>query len=145
MSVNLDNPGLSPSDRTALQQLRKQTPPRGPKGTEADTEAFLLTIPLDADIEEFLSEAGCELLSLGWDAVDSWERAKGTSRLSQLKRAATAIFDADIGVRLALGERVFIGDVADPEWLALLGIVPRSVETLATAKAEYTKLAGERG
>jgi hypothetical protein len=143
-NLDLANPGLSPLERETLRHLRDQTP-RGSKGTDADSEAFLRTIPLDADIDEFLSEVGETLLSLSWGAVDSWERDRGTSRLSQLKGAATAVLYADMGVRLMLGERVFIGDtVADPEWLALLGIVPCSVETLATAKSEYARLAGGR-
>ncbi len=47
--VNLDNPGLSPSDREVLAQLREQAPP-----INNDAEKLLLGIPLDPFAERFL-------------------------------------------------------------------------------------------
>lgn len=143
-SIDLENPGLSPMDRKTLTELRKQAPPRSRKDSpERDTEAFLRTIPLDADIRDFLGAVGHEtLLTANLGEIDAWERDKHTTRISPLKRAATAILDAAFGVRLAIGECIFVGDdVADPEWLALLGIAPCSLDKLARAKAAYTTLA----
>jgi len=99
-NIDLENPGLSPSDRVTLQQLRKQTPQR------SSSEATLLEIAprLDPLATRFLRDtkrktfAGVTDSELSTWLQSEWSRepdegkhAKKCQRLNKLWRAATDV------------------------------------------------------
>ena len=139
-----ENLGLSPGERRTLQQLNKQLPSRrSSNDPHAVVEEFLLTIPLDAETQTFLSDVGSRtLLSIGLDQIDKWQRERNTVRIAEIYTAATAVLWAEISVRLALGEIISVGgSPVDPDLLALIDVGPCSTETLIQAKAAYVEIA----
>jgi len=141
-----ENLGLSPFDRRTLQQMNKQLPVRRHSNDpHVAVEEFLLTIPLDAGTQEFLSDTGHRtLVSADIIEVDKWMREKGGSRVRGLYSAAMSVLWAEIGVRLALGESIVLDDSpVDPDWLALIDVVPCPTAELLEAKDAYVKAAAE--